>query len=254
MAERRCGAGMDKDFQEIEAKAADNRKLQERDDLHNESKGVDVGRITRHGKSNTLRQEKIRKERDKRALDAAILLANSFNQLVVKVGNKIAETQSVIYDAINQTIVDLDAAEADLKAELATASYLTDGTKVFLDDDGAVYRLDRQKVAQEDLDSITWIAGSMSWKEIINKVDNISHLHGRYDKLSGLDTQMAEIQERYDEIKNDQSVENLAELKLIEAKTEALLNEALNLDSQKNDFEADKPQDIHSLNLIPMSP
>ena len=144
------------------------------------------------------------------------------------VGNKIAETQSAIYDAINKTIIDFDAAQMDLKTELATASYLTDGTKVFLDDDGSVYRQDRQKVAQEDLDLITWVAGSMSWKELNSKVDNISHLHERHENLIGFNAQMTEIGDRYDEIKDDPSKENLAELKLLDAKTEAVFKQVSN--------------------------
>lgn len=39
---------MDNDFQEIEAKAAQQRQLQELEDFHHESSGDNVGRIARH--------------------------------------------------------------------------------------------------------------------------------------------------------------------------------------------------------------
>ena len=155
------------EFDEIEGVAADRRRQQGFDDLQNEMKGDEVGRVPRF-LSAEARQILLDKRNGKQsvamtALDLALMNNPEFAAAYEQAMDTLSEVEDIaerVLRRLETHLIDLEVQLKDAQAEYQTtlnnAAVLDDGTKVFRDAKGKVWDEHGKPVVDNVAASIEW--------------------------------------------------------------------------------------------------
>lgn len=170
------------------------------------------------------RDEQIRLDEEKRKNEQALLLEH-FAQLVGDVDSLLTDTETQLYETIQ-------AYEKRLAQELQKASRTEDGRIVFKDKEGNIHAYDGEALTEEDIASIRWNPDACGQEYIKSITQTL-------DKLRAMNDRVFVMRNRFDDIKDDPTPENLNEL-------EGLKDELTEISKNVHDFQLDVSKENHN--------
>lgn len=212
-------------------------------DFNNELSGLEVGRPQRFLTDNEVDaygdDRKKKEERRHLSRIEQLLMDEAYKAAYQDAMRSLYETQHAVYEALKESAQELALAEALNQDILDRASTLSDGTRVFLDDDGSAYTEDGRKLTEEEFGEVEWRDDSPRWTEFKNSTDTLDKARDRNDQMQRHSDRVEEIerelddhpdsQKRVDELKDEldtiiNSVDNTAQKELtLQSETPAVL-------------------------------
>lgn len=157
-------------FDEQRQAAADERRRLDFDDLQNELAGWETGRMRRflNADARDGREVRGKRERDASSLSRLQLLLASdpaYKALYDETFDKLREAEKRTADALTLARAAERNAQTQLDGLIANAAMLPDGTRVFRDKDGKIWRENGTIVGNEDAASIVWRGDEPSYED-----------------------------------------------------------------------------------------
>ncbi len=184
---------------------AQNERLrqQDRDDLNNELRGTNVGRVARFLSPEA--REIIQGDRkDKKGLDPLelALLSMNYTEFCNQVMDENRAAQSKV-TALQERIANLKEKLDDrLDSMLDQAVTLPDGRKAFIDEDGSVYTEDHQLVDPALVDGIDW-EGRPAYKGYVGILKDRETLDQYGQRADEMSLSLGDIANRLEDLKDD---------------------------------------------------
>lgn len=204
--------GQDDEFRETERKTIVNRDKQEFADFNNSMAGRETGRRIRFGYENETPRDIARKEKQKRALERALLLSAKYAALYNETLQNLNNAENAVYDAQIKAHEAVNDAEKALQQALEKANTTEGGTAIFQAADGSVYTQDGQLLKGDELDSITWPDDAPSWEEYQKLQRDLQEKQQFYDLMNSHEQRLGELRAEMEDKDNPPTEERLKEM------------------------------------------
>lgn len=160
---------------------------QDREDLNNERAGREVGRIQRFlpesASAHAIKAKRERGDRHWSLLRQLLAQDAEYRALYDSTRDQLQKAEAATDAALTVADEDLHTANRSLNDMLDKASTLPDGTKVFRDQNGDVWRAGGTRVTGDDLDRIQWLDGAPSYRAYLALKQKVEDAQRRFDDL-----------------------------------------------------------------------
>ena len=167
-------------------------------------------------------------EENKRKSEQTLFLER-FEQLVNDVGNLLTDTETQLYETLQRY-------EAALETALKNASRTEDGRIVFKDKDGNIHAYDNKPLSEEEIASIRWNPNACDQ-------EHIAFITQSLGELRAMNERVFEARNRFDDIKDKPTPENLKEL-------EGLKGELTEISKSVHDFQVNVSKENHNTEIF----
>lgn len=178
------------EFQEHNRVEQEKLKLQNLTDFQNEMAGRETGRQKRYFPHRLTSAEQINKEQEEWAEEITALMLRLQNDAVYAklyhdMMDMLSEAELKTDAALNVRLNNLDITCKDLENIQANAARLSDGKRVYRNNEGDVYLEDRTKIRDRDLlDSILWKGDEPTYEEYTTTVTKIETMQSDITDLN----------------------------------------------------------------------
>lgn len=163
------------------------------------------------------RNRKVKLDEEKRKNEQALFLER-FEKLVGDIDNLLTNTETQLYETIQRY-------EAELEKALKTASRTEDGRIVFRDKDGNIHAHDGEALTEEEIASIRWNPDACGQENIQFITQTLGELHAMNERVFVM-------RNRFDDIKDDPTPENLKELEGVKGELQEINDYVANSQSK----------------------
>lgn len=192
------------------------KDIQDKVDYATEIMGETAGRIARFLPDSAVDfygdDKKKKEERRHLSMLEQLMLDAAYKAAYDTAIRTLYETQNAVYEALKESGEALQLAEAKHNDILERASTMSDGTRVFLDDDGNAYTEDGRKLTEDEYVQVEWKDNSPSWSEFKDSTETVEKEHERNTQIQRHSDRLDQIEREIRDAENPPSKEKLEEL------------------------------------------
>lgn len=160
------------DFELINKRQAEARRLQDLADYNHEISGVDVGRIGRFlsPEARLLLIEQRTRKASKRltALDLALLNNAHYAKIYTQAMDELQTAEQATESALEKALKQSDHLKTQLSKTMHKAKALPSGSKVFKDKHGTFWSENNKVIEQDEAEEIEWTGTEPSYETYLN--------------------------------------------------------------------------------------